>query len=192
MTHPAILILIIGTSSSGKTTFARKLQAGLGGYWQYMGLDSTFAGVPPAYGGGHEGVLNREGFHYQDKATNARIVFGPIGERVLHGMIQGAVAMVNAGVPVLFDDMLLNERHAAMWRAVLQEVPHLVIRLTAADATLQVRNQSRANPPNLSLNHIAANTLLQADFTFDTSHGDPAADIDRVRERISALRKQQG
>ena len=55
-----MILLLIGTSSTGKTTLAKDLQKTLPGYWQYMALDVFFAGMPEQYGGGINGPLSAD------------------------------------------------------------------------------------------------------------------------------------
>jgi len=163
-----ILLLLIGTSSSGKTTLARALQAALPDYWQYLSLDMFFSGVPPQYGGGANGPLGALGFCYENKATDASISYGTIGEQVLLGMISSAIAFVNDGTNLIFDDMILDESHAAIWRNALNDIDSTTVHLSAPIGLLTSRNKVRNNPPRLPYNHIAANKILAAELSLDS------------------------
>jgi len=175
-----MLILVIGTSSSGKSTLARKLQNSLPGYWHYISLDMCFSGVPAAYGGGVNGPLSKRGFHYANKDSDAKIVYGNIGERILQAMIDGALAMTNYDINILFDDMLIDTHHAELWKSALSHIDHIVVRTTANQNILLARDKQRNNPPNLSLNHIASNESLGAHIICDTSDGKQDACVDKI------------
>ncbi|MBL4681127.1 MAG: AAA family ATPase [Pseudomonadales bacterium] len=164
-----MILLLIGTSSTGKTTLAKALQKTLPGYWQYMSLDVFFAGMPDQYGGGVNGPLSEVGFSYKQKETDARISYGVIGKKVLQGMISSAITFANEGTNLIFEDMILDEEHAVMWCEALKEIEMKIIQLTASTDTLISRNANRNNPPRLSLNHVEANTLLPAGLSLDTS-----------------------
>jgi len=59
-----MILLLIDTSSTGKTTLAKALQKTLPGYSQYMSLDVFFTGMLDQYGGGINGPLSEVGFNY--------------------------------------------------------------------------------------------------------------------------------
>lgn len=163
-----MIILLIGTSSTGKTTLSKHLQAELPGYWQYMGLDLTFKGIPADYAGGDDGRYAELGFAYADRDADASIIAGEWGHRVLEGMIGSAFEMDYRKVNVIFDDMLLDEKHAAMWRERLSEVEHLIVCLVASEEILLERISKRSTPNGVALNHIVQNKLIDADLEIDT------------------------
>ncbi|NKY35338.1 hypothetical protein HGA13_20025 [Nocardia speluncae] len=58
------VILLTGTSSSGKTTLARAIQDESDTPFVYWGIDTLFGLVPPIWGGGSYSPLSRRGhFH---------------------------------------------------------------------------------------------------------------------------------
>ena len=178
-----MLLLLIGTSSAGKSTLARRLQDVLPDYWHYLSLDSFFAGVPDRYGGGVNGPLSAVGFAYANKAENASITYGELGRRVLTGMVAAAVAMESAGVNVLFDDMLLDAAHADLWKEALPGVESLVVRLVAPVTVLRERNARRKNPPGLAENHIASNEQIAADSELDSG----LLSVEEMAERVAGM-----
>jgi chloramphenicol 3-O phosphotransferase len=124
-----MILLLVGTSSAGKSSLAKALQKALPGYWQYMALDGFFSGMPEHYGGGINGPLSAIGFSYEKKDTDARISYGEIGERVLHGMISSATAFSKNGTDLIFDDMILDENHAKIWMEALADIESVTIHL---------------------------------------------------------------
>lgn len=163
-----MILLIIGTSSSGKTFLSHRLQEVLPDFWQYMSLDSVFAGIPDRYGGGVNGPLSEVGFAYANKEVSASITYGSIGQKVLRGMISSAIAMEAAGINVIFDDMIIDKNHSKMWEAALEDVESVIVRLNASESVLEARNTKRPNPPKLALNHIETNASLDAEMEIDT------------------------
>jgi chloramphenicol 3-O phosphotransferase len=173
------LILVVGTSSAGKTTLCRALQEAMPEHWAYMSLDIFFQMVNPRYGGGLNGPLSQEGFAYKDKGTNTQITYGPTGEKFLRGMVAAVEAMIEQDNPVIFDDMLLSDSHAALWDTVVKRRRALVIRAEAPVAVLFEREQLRGNPKGLAISHLATNAGLTADIVIDT-HLLPL--VDQVRQ----------
>ena len=58
------IVLLIGTSSAGKSTLANALQAILSEHYLLFGLDDVFRMVSPRWGGGLAGPLSYDGFRY--------------------------------------------------------------------------------------------------------------------------------
>ena len=133
-----------------------------------MGLDVFFAGMPEQYGGGINGALSAVGFRYEQKETDARIVYGEIGGSVLKGMISSAIAYAENGTNLIFDDMILDERHAKIWEEALKGVESMTVQLNASVDVLISRNQQRGNPPGLTFNHIESNKTVPADLSLDS------------------------
>lgn len=181
-----MILLIVGTSSSGKSSLSRRLQEVLPDFWQYMSLDSVFAGIPDRYGGGVNGPLSEVGFAYANKEIDASITYGSIGQKVLSGMIASALAMNAAGINVIFDDMILDKNHSRMWDAALADVESLIVRLNAPTSVLEERNTRRRNPPKLALNHIDTNSLLNADIEIDTGSVSIESAAHRVAEKLAS------
>lgn len=180
-----MILLIIGTSSSGKTSLSRRLQDRLPDFWQYMSLDSFFAGIPDRYSGGVNGPLSEVGFAYANKEVSASITYGSIGEKVLKGMISSTLAMDAAGINVIFDDMILDKNHSKMWEAALADVESLIVRLNAPEGVLEARNAERRNPPKLALNHIETNAVVAAELEIDTGNMSVDRAAHLVAEKLS-------
>jgi energy-coupling factor transporter ATP-binding protein EcfA2 len=56
------ILLLIGTSSAGKSTLAKQLQAILPDHYLLFGLDDVFRMVSPRWGGGLAGPFSYHGF----------------------------------------------------------------------------------------------------------------------------------
>ncbi|HEY6541832.1 MAG TPA: hypothetical protein VIZ18_12880 [Ktedonobacteraceae bacterium] len=63
-----IILLLVGTSSAGKSTLAGYLQDGLPDHYLLIGLDDIFRMVSRRWGGEFGGTLSVQGFRY-DRET---------------------------------------------------------------------------------------------------------------------------
>jgi chloramphenicol 3-O phosphotransferase len=98
-----------GTSSSGKTTLARALQALLPEPWLEIGLDRFVFALPTRY---LDQPLWSDVFRYVSIEGDAdgrfRIEVGPVGLRLVDGMHRTVAALAGAGLDVIVDHVLLE------------------------------------------------------------------------------------
>jgi len=103
------VILINGTSSSGKTTLVRALQAALPDPWLEIGIDRFVFALPKRY---LDQPLWSEVFRYvrPDGATDGpfRIETGELGRRLVSGMHRTVAALADSGLDVVVDHVLLE------------------------------------------------------------------------------------
>ena len=114
--RPTILLLI-GTSSAGKSTLAKRLQDALPAPYLLLGIDDVFRMVPQRWGGGLGGPLSAEGFRY-DRTSDPGVVtirYGAVGEAILKGMHRAVAAFAEAGNNLIVDEMLLDEPVLIDW-----------------------------------------------------------------------------
>ena len=103
------MIVLNGTSSSGKSTLVRALQARLDGPWLGVGIDTVVFALPAAY-------LNpprwAEVFRYvpPDPGSDApfRIETGELGHRLVEGIHRMVASLADAGLSVIVDHVLLE------------------------------------------------------------------------------------
>ena len=127
------VVLLNGTSSAGKGTIAKAIQAQAGGEaWLHQGLDRMLEGVPaslrefvdPAHGspdGPGWTVPFRDGM----LVGAARV--GPLARQLLDGMYRSAAAMVSAGNRVILDDVIYDPRVLALAAQALSGTPTLFV-----------------------------------------------------------------
>ena len=108
------IILLNGTSSSGKTTIARALQDVLDTPYLHTGIDQTLIehlpkglivysdGVHPASAEGWLAVFRK------DALVQVRI--GPVGYQWITGMYRAVAALAEAGLNVILDDVIYDAR----------------------------------------------------------------------------------
>jgi chloramphenicol 3-O phosphotransferase len=114
------IILINGTSSSGKTTLVRRLQATLPDLWLEMGIDRFAYALP----GRVQGQLTwPQLFRYvrPDGRSDGpfTIETTPLGTRFISGMHATAAALADVGLNVIVDHVILErawlEECARLW-----------------------------------------------------------------------------
>ena len=112
------IILLNGTSSSGKTTLVRALQAILPDPWLEIGIDRFVFSLPKQY---LDQPLWSEVFRYVRPDGQAdgsfRIVTGRLGQRLVLGMHATAAALAGQGLNVIVDHVLLEDDWLADCRA---------------------------------------------------------------------------
>ncbi len=103
------IILLNGTSSSGKTTLVRALQAVLLDPWLEIGIDRFVFALPRQY---RDQPLWSEVFRYVREpgaaADRFTIETGPLGERIVSGMHRTVAALAHEGLDVVVDHVLLE------------------------------------------------------------------------------------
>jgi len=107
-------IFLNGTSSSGKTTLARALQAALPDNWQHLALDQFRDGMPDKFRGlnAPEGSTGWRGLNVVPVSNGnpgyTKIAFGDQGTALLKGMRRAMRAVLDAGTNIIIDDIILE------------------------------------------------------------------------------------
>ncbi|MDP9364512.1 MAG: chloramphenicol phosphotransferase, partial [Chloroflexota bacterium] len=103
------VVILNGTSSSGKTTLARALQAAMDEPYLEAGLDRFLWALPARY---LNTALWHEVFRYDRPPDGdpAGLVIrpGPVGDWLAAGMHQAIAALARAGTNVVADHVLLD------------------------------------------------------------------------------------
>lgn len=137
------VIVLNGTTSSGKTTLARTLQSQLasaGECWIIIALDDFFSKLPFDWVqlGKHVGVHAEQGIVFEMVDGEIERRLGPLGEHVI-AAYRGAVgSAARAGLNVIVDEVLLSEEDWDEWEVELrgrrQRHPHREAAVRAAPA----------------------------------------------------------
>jgi chloramphenicol 3-O phosphotransferase len=104
------VIVLNGTSSSGKSTLARALQACLDGPWLVVGIDTVVFALPRAW---LNPPLWSDVFRYvptdgDDPTVPFRIETGALGHRLVEGLHRMVASLADAGLSVIVDHVLLE------------------------------------------------------------------------------------
>jgi chloramphenicol 3-O phosphotransferase len=164
------LVLLHGTSSSGKTTVARAVQKLSDEPWVLLGIDVFWNAIDERWM--EHGTRAREGFLWTE---GARIVPGPTGQKLAAGMRAAVSAFARAGHDVLADDVFIDPRWLDGWRTELAGLDWLLVGVLAPQEVLEEREKARGN-------RIAGEARAQVnvvhrgveyDLTVDTSTQSP-------------------
>ncbi|TDD59444.1 hypothetical protein E1263_14745 [Kribbella antibiotica] len=122
MTTSGRIIVLIGTSSAGKSSTARQLQLGLPEPYLLVALDHFYDMFPQDWLGHRRGP--GPGF-WQETLTDPdgkpRIVtqYGDAGRRMFAGMRASVLALLETGNNVVLDEMPVDESIVPAWRQAL-------------------------------------------------------------------------
>jgi chloramphenicol 3-O phosphotransferase len=186
-----IIILLVGTSSAGKSTLAKRLQDALSDHFLLLGIDDIFRMVSERWGGGMGGPLSVDGFRY-DRTTEPGVItirYGSVGKQVLAGMHRAVAAFAEAGNNIIVDEMLLDEWCLHDWVKHLSRFRSYVVNVTATLDVLEQRERHRGNEPGLAKGHVAINTLRYYDLLLDTTNFAPEIGVDSLLRWLATCPK---
>lgn len=173
------VVMLVGTSSAGKSTTATALQGCLPEHHLLVGLDVFLRMVDPRWGG--HGPHTQDGFRYDptrvDEAGEvvSTISCGPVGRRILNGTHRAVAAMARSGNNVIVDEMLLDASVSTDWVQALDGLRVYLVHVHAPVEVLVARERDREQHPGLARGHLLVNTLAEYDVAVDTSINGPDA-----------------
>lgn len=109
------IIVLNGTSSSGKTTIAQELQGALGGYYLHLALDLFIQMLPEHFFSYSDGgsVQSVEGLLWVTENEGQRFKemhLGPKAVQFKQALYEAARAVASTGFDVIVDDVIIDER----------------------------------------------------------------------------------
>lgn len=183
------IILVNGTSSSGKTTLIHALQAVLAEPWLEIGIDTFVFALPKRY-------LDQPGwsevFRYVRPGGRADGPFtvepGPIGEQLVAGMHRSVAALALAGSDVIVDHVLLHRAWLDDCIRLWEPFRVLFVGVRCPLAVVEERERSRRDR---TLGQAAAQLEVVHrwggyDVEVDTSVLSPGQAARRVAQAVSA------
>jgi chloramphenicol 3-O phosphotransferase len=176
------IVLLIGTSSAGKSTLANALQAILSEHYLLFGLDDMFRMVSPRWGGGLAGPLSYDGFRYDRTSVSGMVTirYGSVGQAILDGMHYAVAAFAQAGSNVIVDEMLLDRGVLSGWAHALAPCHTYLIKVRAELTMLEAREVQRGHPPGLARGHYWVNDIPVCDRLIDTGSTPPEDAADEM------------
>jgi chloramphenicol 3-O phosphotransferase len=165
------IVWLNGTTSAGKTTLARGLQAALPGAWVRLGIDEALGWMGPGW------ADRPEGFQVAPQPDGTAPI--RLGEEGLaHARLWRAMARtaLDAGYPLVIDDVMFDLRLRDLWLETLHglDVAVVGVRCPLAQAERReaergdrVRGQARAQQP-------VAHAAMVYDVEVDTGLMSPA------------------
>jgi chloramphenicol 3-O phosphotransferase len=140
---PGRIILLNGSSSSGKSSVARELQEVLAEPYLHVGIDTFIAMLPERYFG--ERPPADEGFLLVKNEIGTAIHTGPAGQRLLRGMAQACAALAAMGDNLIVDHVLLESDVLKDLVTALNRFEALVVGIRCPLAVAVQREQVRGD-----------------------------------------------
>ena len=168
--------MLNGTSSSGKSTLVRALQAQLDGPWLGVGIDTVVFALPKAY---LDPPLWGEVFRYvpAEPGSSApfRIETGDLGHRLVEGMHRMVASLAYAGLSVIVDHVLLEPGWLPDLRDRLAGHPVLFVGVRCPLDVVTAREAARKD-----------RTIGQAAAQYDVVHRAGGYDLEVDTSTLSA------
>jgi chloramphenicol 3-O phosphotransferase len=187
MSSAGRVILLNGTSSSGKTTIARAFQRLAPDPWLRLGIDSFWGAVDGRWM--EFGERASEGFRWVDRGEKGfEIVPGQAGQRLASGMRAAVASAARAGNDVIADDVLLDRGWLAQWAAALAGFETLFVAVVVPLDVLEERERRRGDRilgesrAQVDVVHAGLSYDLELDGTADPQRS--AADIESALEGV--------
>lgn len=137
------VIVLNGTSSSGKTTLLKAIQERSASPWLDLGLDRFLTTLPTRYLSTHW----PEVFTYRYDATGEieHIQTAPVGDHLATAMHRAIEAVARGGADVVAEHVLLSSAWAADLVERLTDLPTLYVGVTCPVDVLETRERDRGN-----------------------------------------------
>ncbi|MGI9326461.1 MAG: chloramphenicol phosphotransferase CPT family protein [Pseudomonadales bacterium] len=191
--HASTIILLNGSSSSGKTTLAQALQQQLPDPYQHIALDQFRDGLAGRYRGlnspggtpGSEGLNIVPTARQQEPVTEIR--FGAVGERMLAGMRRAVAAFAHSGNNVIVDDLLFEPRYLHDYQQVFADLRVYFVGVRCDLATVNERESKRVGRfPGTATSHFESIHAhgVAYDVEVDTAVLTPAECALAVQQRM--------
>jgi chloramphenicol 3-O phosphotransferase len=180
------IIVLNGTSSSGKSSIARELQTLLPEPYLHLGIDTFIGMLPSRYFGVQTPA--EEGFLLFTQHGGTEIRTGPVGQRLLRGMYQSFAALAAAGNNLIVDHVLLDRQGLAGLVEALADFPVLFVGIHCPLEVLLERERGR--PERTAGMAAAQYTVVHAHCLYDlevdsSAHGPRDAAL-VIRDRLES------
>ncbi|MEA3056274.1 MAG: chloramphenicol phosphotransferase, partial [Actinomycetota bacterium] len=150
---PGRVVVLNGTSSSGKTTLAAALRRRLEAEnecWVVYSQDDFTPKLPPAWikAGRHSGRHGEEGFVLEVRDGEFELRVGPVGHAILAAYRGAVAAAAHAGLNVIVDEVTMTQDEWDDWQVRLDGVDTTWVRVELALDELERREAARGDRMN--------------------------------------------
>lgn len=189
------VILLNGSSSSGKTTLALTLQRVLREPWQHVALDQFRDGLPGKVRGMNSppGTPGAQGLNVVpvdlDGQRVTEIRFGEFGEAVLRAMRRTVAELAQQGVNVVVDDLLFEPAYLDDYRSALVDLEVWFVGVRCALGVVEQREAQRPGRfPGTANSHFKSVHAhgLDYDIEVDTGANDPNTCARQIMQRLDS------
>ncbi|HEY2812292.1 MAG TPA: AAA family ATPase [Acidimicrobiales bacterium] len=148
---PGRVVILNGTSSSGKTSLATGLaerRAAHGEMWIVIGIDDYLAKVPASWfeGGSVTGPYAHRGVRFvSPTAGETTLELGVEGRRLLAAYRRSVTAAVRTGLDVLVDDVIIDEPAWRDWCDALEDLDVVWVAVRCSDEVVARREAGRGD-----------------------------------------------
>ena len=179
------VLVLNGTSSSGKSSLSRELQDRWDGPLLDGGLDRHLAMLPPRYLSSHWPEVYV--YSYAVDGSIASISVGPVGERLHRAMHRAVAGLAHCGFDVVVDHVLLDRRWTVDLADALIGVPAVLVGVRCPLEVLEARERERAHRTlgQAAAQHVAVHRHGRYDVEVDTSQLGPSAAADVILAWLS-------
>lgn len=202
--RPATVLLLNGTSSSGKSSIAKSLQAIMDAPFLHTGIDHFLERWPERY---HVWSNNPhlplpEGFHWltsPDERELHELRIGPVGMQLEIGMYHAVAAFAAAGNHVIVDDVIFDPRTLTVAARVLAPSFAFFIGVRCALEVAEQRERARGDrfPGLVKAHYQQVHRHGCYDLEVDTAQQTPEECARRIKQFLdegaqpTALRRLQ-
>jgi chloramphenicol 3-O phosphotransferase len=186
------IILLNGSSSSGKTTLSHALQKAFREPYQHIALDQFRDGMPGRYRGlnsppgtpGAQGLNIVPVDHADSRVTEIR--FGDMGKTMLKAMRRAIRTFALEGQNVIIDDILFETDFLKDYLLVLKNIEVIFVGVRCGLDTVNEREGKRSGRfPGTATSHFEiVHQNLQYDLEVDTRASSPDSCASQIVEFI--------
>ena len=188
------VIILNGSSSSGKSTLAAAIQQCSDTPFQHISLDQFRDGLPMSMRGlnAPENSPGAQGLNVvpelTDHGVRTHIRFGEHGKRVLEGMRRCVAIFAQMGLNVVVDDLFFEAEFLQQYRQLLDPASTWLVGVQCDPESLQQREQARLGRfPGTALAHMEQIHThgTPYDLVIDTTSADPLDSAAAVLNRMA-------
>jgi chloramphenicol 3-O phosphotransferase len=179
------VILLHGTSSSGKTTIARAFQRRASEAWVRLGIDVFWNAVDARWM--EFGPRADEGFRWVERDDSVAIVSGPVGQLLAAATRASVSVTARAGLSVIADDVLIDRAWLAEWAEALAGLETLFVGVHTPLDVLERRERERGD--RILGEARGQHGVIHTGIAYDVEVNTAASDADegaRIIERALA------
>ena len=150
--EPGRLVVLNGTSSSGKSTLAtafRDEQARRGEFWLLIGIDDALSKLPYQWVdmGLPTGVGERasDGLWFEDTPDGRRLRVGALARQLIDAYHRWVAEAVRAGMNVIVDDVVIDRETYAGWLRALDGLPAVWVAVRCPLDVVEAREAARGD-----------------------------------------------